>query len=256
MQLSAEQLTRYARDGYLLVHDLFTRDEIDVMKGAVPDLMARQGPEVLVEDSDPSSVKIIFGAHFFNDVYHALARHPRLVGPSEQIVGDRVHVFQSRLNPKLGFTGGGWSWHQDFNQWWRYDGMKRPHAALAGIFLDEINACNGPLLVIPGSHHAGHLPQPDSMEIDTKIVERLVDAHGIDPILAHPGAVLFFDALLVHASAPNVSPWPRRIFYYAYNAVSNRDLKPYRARHHCDTDQTPIEALGDDCLMAPAGAYS
>lgn len=256
MQLSAAQLDRYARDGYLLVTDLFTADEVEVMKNAVPDLMSRQGPEVLAEESNPASVKIIFGAHFFNDVYRALSRHPRLIGPSEQIVGDHVHVFQSRLNPKLGFTGGGWAWHQDFNQWWRQDGMKRPHAAIVGIFLDEINACNGPLLVIPGSHRAGHIPQPESMEIDAPIVERLVGEHGIDPILAHPGAVLFFDALLVHASAPNISPWPRRIFYFAYNAVSNRELQPYRARHHCDTDQTPIVPLGDDCLRAGAGALS
>jgi ectoine hydroxylase len=256
MQLSAEQLARYDRDGYLLVHGLFAPDEVDLLRGTVPQLMARQGPEVLLEESDAASVKIIFGAHFFNDVYRTLSRHPRLVQPSEQIVGDRVHIFQSRLNPKLGFTGGGWGWHQDFNQWWRFDGMKRPHAALAGIFLDEINACNGPLLVIPGSHHAGHLPQPGQMELDTRLVEQLVSDRGIDPILARPGAVLFFHSLLVHASAPNVSPWPRRIFYFAYNAVSNRDIQPLRARHHCDTDQTPIEALGDDCLRAPAGTYS
>lgn len=255
MQLSAEQLARYQRDGYLLVHDLFTPGEVDVLRDTVPELLARKGPEVLLEESDSSSVKIIFGAHFFNDVYSALSRHPRLIGPSEQIVGGKVHVFQSRLNPKPGFTGGGWAWHQDFNQWWRQDGMCRPHASIVGIFLDEISACNGPLLVIPGSHRAGHIVNAEAMDIGPDTVARLAGEHGIEPILAKPGAVLFFDALLVHASAPNISPWPRRIFYFAYNAVTNA-LLPLRARHHCDTDRTPIEPLGDDCLLAQAGAYS
>lgn len=255
MQLSADQLARYHRDGYLLVHDLFTPDEVSLLKDTVPDLLARKGPEVLLEESDAPSVKIVFGAHFFNDVYAALSRHPRLIGPSEQITGEKVHVFQSRLNPKPGFTGGGWAWHQDFNQWWRQDGMSRPHAAICGIFLDEINACNGPLLVIPGSHRLGHFVNREAMDIDQKIVQQLAEKHGIEPILAKPGAVLFFDALLVHASAPNVSPWPRRIFYFAYNAVTNA-LLPLRARHHCNTDQTPLEPLRDDCLTAHAGAFS
>ena len=55
---------------------------------------------------------------------------------AKQIVRDRVHVYQSRLNAKSSFHGTGWAWHQDFNQWYRQDGMARPQTVVVGIYLD------------------------------------------------------------------------------------------------------------------------
>ena len=249
MRLTQDWIDRYDEQGFLVFPGLLDAAELEVIDGAIPDLLARDGDDVVREDHDPSIVRMVFGAHFHHDVFARLARHPRLVTPSEQLVRDRVHIYQSRLNAKSSFGGSGWAWHQDFNQWYRQDGMMRPQTVVVGIYLDDVNPCNGPLMIIGGSHRHGHFLNPDGMEIDEEIVAALAAEGGIEPVMGPPGTVVFFDALAVHGSAPNISPWPRRIFYLNYNAVSNRQILPLRAAHRCSVDLTPVSALADDCLL-------
>ena len=44
-------------------------------------------------------------------------------------------------------------------------------------------------------------------------VTRLVEEGGIVAPTGKPGSVLMFHGNLVHASAPNITPYPRRIVY-------------------------------------------
>jgi len=249
MKLSAEQTAQIAEQGFLLLPSLFSPPEIDVVRGAVPHLLLRTGPEVVREDDDPSTVKMVFGAHEYNDIFRRLARHPRLLQPVEQILGDRAHLFQSRLNAKLSFRSSGWAWHQDFNQWYRLDGMLTPRAVVAGVFLDDVNPCNAPLMVIPGSHRRGHIFNPSSMDIGAEAVEEAAREGGIVPLMGPPGTVAFFDCLIIHGSTANISPWPRRIFYLNYSPVSIREMQPLRSSYRCDPDVKPLAPLADDCLL-------
>lgn len=249
MQLTAAQVAEMQERGFLLLPSLFSPDEVDVLLDAIPQAVARGGPELIAEDDDPSTIKMLFGLHRGDDAFHRLCRHPRVIAPAEQILGDRAHLFQSRLNMKSPFRASGWPWHQDFNQWHRYDGLRTPLAVVAGVFLDDVNPCNGPLLVIPGSHKIGHVMNDESMDMPEDVVEAAARRLGIVPLMGPPGTVVFFDCLLVHASSANVTPWPRRIFYLNFSAVSNRELLPQRQWFHCDTDPKPIAMLADDCLL-------
>lgn len=250
MKLSEEQIAEFRERGYLFFPGLLEDREVMVLRGAVQELLQREGPEVVREETDPNVVKMVFGAHLFEDTYRRLACHPDLLIPTEQLLGSKAHVFQSRYNPKIGFAGGGWGWHQDFNQWYRQDGMKHPRALMTSVFLDDNNACNAPLMVIPGSHKRGHIYVPDRMEIELETIRELVEAGGIEALIGPPGSVLFLDCITVHGSTQNMSPWPRGIFYFNYNSVENRELESRRAVHHCSTDFTPLEPLEQDCLVA------
>lgn len=249
MRLTAEQQTSLTNEGYLRFPSLFSPDEVELLRAASDSIVGWRGPHVKSED-DSNAVRMVFGAHQHVDTFARLSRHPRLIGPLEQAHGEPVHIFQSRLNAKSGFAGGGWAWHQDFNQWYRQDGMRTPRATVAGIFLDDVNPCNGPLMVIPGSHRDGFLYVPDKMDIPFAHVANAAETHGIVPLMGPPGTTVFFDCLMIHGSAPNVSPWPRRIFYFSYIPVSLKELQPLREPFHCDTTVMPLEMLADDCLLA------
>jgi ectoine hydroxylase len=247
VRLTEAQYAALDGDGFLAIPSLFNAEEVASLRVAADALATRRGPNVMME-KDSVHVRMIFGAHVEDDTFARLARHPRLIEPLEQTLGEPVHLFQSRLNVKTGFDGGGWAWHQDFNQWHRMDGMLTPRAAVIGVFLDDVNACNGPLMMIPGSHRDGYIFVPDMMDIAPDLVAKAADAGGIVPLMGPPGTVIFFDCLTIHGSAPNVSPWPRRIFYCNYVGVSCRELQPLRAWFHCDTAVAPLAALADDCL--------
>src|ERR1700682_4643255 len=235
-------------DGFVLEPSLFSAEEVESLRAAAGDLVARRGPEVIHEE-DSAAVKMGFGPHLNPDAFGRLARHPRLLHPVERSLGEPAHVFQTRLNTKSGFAGGGWAWHQDFNQWYRQDGLRTPHATVVGVFLDDVNPCNGPLMMIPRSQRLGHIFVPDAMDIPFEVITAAAGENGIVPLMGPPGTAVFFDCLVIHGSAPNVSPWPRRIFYLNYVAASCRELQPLRARYHCDTRVTALTALADDCLL-------
>jgi ectoine hydroxylase len=121
---------------------------------------------------------------------------------------------------------------------------------VVGVFLDDVNACNGPLMVIPRSHRGGFLFVPDKMDIPFDQVTRAVDENGIVALMGPPGTTVFFHCLLIHGSAPNISPWSRRILYFNYIPASIHELQPLREWFHCDTAVAPLQALTDDCLIA------
>ena len=128
---------------------------------------------------------------------------------------------------------------------------------MLGVYLDDVTAANGPLLVIPGSHHHGAIDEihPDRnaggytvADIDRPAIARLVETHGIDALTFPAGTAVFINCNLVHASPENLTPSRRTIVYLNANAVSNRITKPVRAEHHASRDFTPLVPLADDCL--------
>ena len=60
---------------------------------------------------------------------------------------------------------------------------------------------------------------------------------------------------LVHASPPNITPYPRKIVYLTLNAVSNYIRTPTRPEYIAHRDFTPIQTVEDDALLRLARAH-
>lgn len=256
MRLSAEEVARYRTDGYLLFDKLLSGREVAALRGELPGLYARSGPEV-VREKQSDAIRLVYGAHAYSPPYGCLSRLPRLLEPVQQLLEDDVYIHQSRLNPKQGFTGGGWSWHQDFGTWHREDGLPEPRCVMVAVFLHDATAVNGALMVVPRSQTYGLIadtsPEADAkgytvMEIDQSALTEMADVNGIVPLLGKAGTVAFIHCNLVHGSAPNVSPWPRAIMYLNYSAVSNGPTLGRRAWHHDNQDRAPLAPISDDAL--------
>ena len=84
----------------------------------------------------------------------------------------------------------------------------------------------------------------------------LVQAGGIVAPTGAPGSVLMFHGNLVHGSAPNITPYPRRIVYLTLCAISNLIRRPTRPEWIAHRDFTPIEPVSDDALLNYACRYS
>ncbi len=120
---------------------------------------------------------------------------------------------------------------------------------------------NGPLMLVPRSHThgvfaAGHDKATTSYPLwtlDEATVTRLVDAGGIVSPIGKPGGVLMFHGNLVHGSAGNITPYPRKIVYLTLNAVSNYIRTPTRPEWIAHRDFTPIEPVADDALRPMRG---
>ena len=161
-----------------------------------------------------------------------------------------------------------WQWHQDYGTWARDDGMPQPRAMNIAVFLDEVLPFNGPLMFIPKSHKygtlaAGHDTSTTSYPLwtldnatVTRLVAEAVDAAGLGIVAptGKPGSVIMFHGNLVHASPPNITPYPRKIVYLTLCAVSNHITRFSRPEWVAHRDFTPIQTVDDDALLTRARA--
>lgn len=255
MKLTPQQIEFFNREGWLFLPELFSQEEVDFLAREAVGIYDANRPEVWREKS--GAPRTAFAAHLYNEAFGILGRHPRMIEPIEQVFGEKVYMHQFKINAKAPFDGEVWQWHQDYGTWQRDDGMPEPRAMNISVFLDEVMAINGPLMFIPRSHRegtlaAGHDKKTTSYPLwtlDNATVTRLAEAGGIVAPTGKPGTVLMFHGNLVHASPPNITPYPRKIVYLTLCAVSNHITKYTRAEWIAHRDFTPIEACDDDALL-------
>ncbi len=258
MKLTQSQIDDFNERGYLFLPETFSMDEVSVLRKAAEHIFDEDRPEIWRErDGTPRTA---FACHRYDEVFGILGRHPRLIEPVMQLLGEAVYMHQFKVNAKAAFTGDVWQWHQDFPTWHKDDGMPEPRAMNISLFLDDVLPINGPLMLIGGSHTHGQLESTYDTEttnygiwaLDTDTVSRLADEGGIVAPTGKAGGLLIHHGNMVHGSAGNITPYPRKIVYLTLSAVSNAIRKPTRPEHIAHQDFTPIEATGDDALLTYA----
>ena len=258
MKLTDAQIEEFQRDGYLFLPEVFSEEEVGLLRDEAADIYAEDRKEVWREDNGVP--RTAFAAHTFNEAYRRLGAHPRLVEPVMQLLDGQVYMHQFKINAKAAFDGQVWQWHQDYGTWARDDEMPEPRAMNIALFLDDVSAVNGPLMFIPRSHKAGVLEAGHDLEttsyplwtLDRETVTRLAEEGGIVAPTGKAGSVLMFHCNLVHASPPNISPWNRTIVYLSLCEVNNHIRRFKRDEWIAHRDFAPIEPLDDDTLTALA----
>ena len=187
MELSSSQIEEFEERGFLFFSELLKSHEVKLLTDHLEGLYSRTGPEV-VREKKGGGIRLVYGTHEYCEPYGRLSMLPRLLQPVRQLLRSEVYIHQSRLNPKHGFSGGAWNWHQDFGTWHREDGMPEPKCVMTAVLLHESGPVNSPLLLIPGSHRIGMTNEvkPEEgatgytvMEINENQVSYLAERHGI-----------------------------------------------------------------------------
>ncbi|MEO8817499.1 MAG: ectoine hydroxylase [Paralcaligenes sp.] len=266
--LSAEQIRTYDDNGFLLLEDLFSLQEAKSLLIEV-EHMSRDpsivGSEMAIAEPGSDAVRSVFKVHELSRMMQLLARDPRLVHVARQILGSEVYIHQSRANMKPGFKGKEFYWHSDFETWHVEDGMPGMRALSCSVLLTDNNECNGPLMVVPGSHRhfvscQGRTPDDHYRQSlkkqeygvpDPISLQLLVELGGIRAITAKAGSVVFFDCNTMHGSNGNISPWPRANVFMVYNSVKNRLSPP---KYGLKARPEHIASRQRDAVIEPLGA--
>jgi len=255
MRLSEEQIETLNRQGFLVLPDLFSGAEVDALRSRLPAVFA-DGHAGNIVERESGQVRTSMGLHLRDEGFSALARHPRLVEPALQILGEPAYIQQVKVNVKAAFSGEVWQWHYDFATHHEEDGVLRPLALNLHVFLDDVSEFNGPLWFIPGSHavgaHGAHLDTATTSYplwvVDPPTVKALAEKNGMVSATGARGAGLIFFDTLLHGSPPNMSPWDRAIFSLILNPVSNAATLCGRPDYKHHQDFLPVVPLDDNCL--------
>jgi ectoine hydroxylase-related dioxygenase (phytanoyl-CoA dioxygenase family) len=206
--------TDYARDGYTVLPDALTPDEVAALReealricrgerGTVPGLLPAPAGE-----PDEAAIRRYACIHFPHKLSPLMRRtlaHPAVVAALTRLIGPDVKAMQSMLFTK-GEGRPGQAWHQD-----EYFIPTRDRSLTAAwIALDDATVENGCLWALPGSHSAGII-YPDREHDDPRF-DCAIEAYGFpyrdeDAVALEvpAGAVVLFNGYLLHRSLPNTS---------------------------------------------------
>jgi ectoine hydroxylase-related dioxygenase (phytanoyl-CoA dioxygenase family) len=224
--LSPAALETYRRDGFVVLPDILTPDEVEVLR-RVTDGFVDQARDFAANDEvydleDTHSraeprVRRIKTPHLFAPEYARAASHPKIVAALKDLWGT-VRFDTGKLNMKSAGFGAPIEWHQD----WAFYPHTNDDLATVGIMLDDCDRENGPMLVLPKSHlgpvydHHG----PDGRFCGAIDVAACgLDVSGAVPCLGKAGSITIHHVRAVHGSATNFSGKDRRFLLFQYRAA-------------------------------------
>jgi ectoine hydroxylase len=253
-----EEIESYRNHGYVMQHDVLAEPELQALRDAaerveqrvredtrepetreafeLPDghrLQFWSGTAIQWEwQADSEEIRLIEPIDHLDPCFSELFEHPHLQDTAARMLEvERVGPFTSKLNFKRAREGSHFPWHQDFPYWYvRIEGQAQD-VVTAMLLLDDADAENGALRVLPGSHLAGPARRDPQDPLRSLADPAHLDESGEVMMEAAAGSVLWFGSLLLHRSAPNLSGRDRRALLYSF--------QPEGRRHYRDTPFHP-----------------
>jgi phytanoyl-CoA hydroxylase len=244
--LTPTQLDQYRDEGFVVLAALIEAPLLRRMRDALAELVEKSR-RIQTHDevydlepghtADRPRVRRIKKPHVVHPVFRELLDHPGLKAATQDLLGENVRLYNSKLNVKAPEYGSPVEWHQD----WAFYPHTNDDVTAAGVMLDDTSVENGAMYVLPGTHRG---PTFDHHGSDGRFCGAMdPDACGLDfrSALAcegPAGSVSFHHARTVHGSAQNVSDRPRSLLLYELTAadayplmnLSNAGYEEFRAR--------------------------
>ena len=215
--LTQDQIDSYRQNGFVVLHDFLTPEELETWRQAVDGAVRQRGKQKMFnqevdEDQEESYYDYVFvqRINLWQDSLDVrrLILDPRLGKMASDLAGvegvriwhDQALIKQPWANP----TG----WHLD-NPYWSYSSRKTLSLWVA---LDDATLQNGCLYFLPGSHKTATYD-------NAGIGENIGDIFRVYPqwkdIMASPaemkaGSASFHNGLIAHGAGANMTPGWRR----------------------------------------------
>ncbi|XP_032812571.1 putative alpha-ketoglutarate-dependent hypophosphite dioxygenase [Petromyzon marinus] len=207
MKHVSELGAQYEREGYVTALSVLSEAELSALRAGYDACVTEIGME--------AAQYSLHNVHLQQAWVMEAAANPRVVSVMRDLLGPDVVLLDSRFIckfPVAQVAGEGKpapyvAWHQDIRYW----GLDGGPVASMWLALDDVDAENGVLTVIPGSHKQGVLEHRvaqapgNLLTANQEIPENLVDTTLAVQCPLRAGQMSVHDGLTVHASDPNFS---------------------------------------------------
>ena len=221
--LNAQQVEQFHREGYLLVRGMYSAEEM-VQIQAWTDEVANYPEEpgktmMYFESSQTDGSRILSRIENFVPFHQGFSRMitaRKMQQAVSDLLDEPAVLFKDKINFKLP-GGDGFKEHQDVQAGWNEFAELHVTAMVA---IDETNAENGSLEMLPGMHRQGLLGK-----MWAPLSEADTENKPYEAVHCQPGDTVFFDSFAPHRSAPNHTDQARRVLYITYNKASEGDSR-------------------------------
>lgn len=212
-------IARFQEDGFLRGPQVLSAAEVEELRGELDRVIADHGrpgrpqPMQLVNLTGKADAPVwqVVNIWQASEAFRRLVHHPAIARGAAQLLGaSELRIWHDQVQYKPKAQGGVNMWHQDSPYWPAL--QPKDQQITAWVALDDANADNGCMSMVPGSHQWGN-------QIEFLHTLKAFDAmpsqfaeHPIQVRLAPVpcGAVHFHHSLTWHGSHANTSQRPRR----------------------------------------------
>ncbi len=213
-RLTPEQAAHYARDGYTLFHQpVFVPEKFARLKEIFEGNLARYGEDNLdiMHCRDARLLEFLLADEVLDLI--------------EPLVGPNIGLWSSHFISKPAGTGKATPWHEDSSYW---NGKITTMQGICTLWLaiDEVDAQNGAMQVIPGTQHNG-FSEYETVDTNANIFgsqikpETLEESRAVTFELA-PNECSLHEARLIHGAPPNTSNRRRAGYTMRYFPTSSK----------------------------------
>jgi phytanoyl-CoA dioxygenase PhyH len=201
-----EQVALYREQGYAKLGPIFSREELELLRTHVDEMIAALPPGKRPEAMDTP--------HFEDPWLFRYLAHPRLLDIVEDFIGPDIVLWSSHFIAKPSGDGKAVPWHTDGAYWGQR--LQPMQVITFWLAVDPSRVENGCMRVIGGSHRRVASAMEEYEKVDTsshvfgfRLPPHLIDESRVVDLELEMGECHVHDAWTIHGSNANVSPMRR-----------------------------------------------
>lgn len=212
--LSPAQVAQYQRDGYTLFREpVFAPEKFARLQAIFEENLARYGEDDLdrMHQRDERLLEFLLADEVLDLV--------------EPVVGPNIGLWSSHFISKPPFTGKATPWHEDSSYW---NGRISTMEGICTVWLalDKVDAQNGAMKVIPGTHNNG-FSEYEQVEksgniFGSQVKPELVDESRAVTFELEENQCSLHEARIIHGADANTSPRRRAGYTMRYFPTTSK----------------------------------
>ena len=220
--LSPEQITSFDENGYAVVEDAFTSEEIEKVLEKIDPfefnvteaLKGLDGGKFFISRAE----EITFTTHLVtqSEELKEFSKHQVFAGICKDLIGDNVRLYWDQAVYKKPGTKDEFPWHQDNG----YTFIEPQAYLTCWVALTDTDETNGCPCVMPGLHKKGTLFH-ETTDLGYEIP---LDSSESVTLPLKAGSIAVFSSLTPHRTGPNLNKDVRKSYILQYAPEGSRRL--------------------------------
>ena len=207
-------MNQFDQEGYLLLEDVFSLDEIESVIESIDPFEEKVTEALRNLDRGKFFIsraeEITFTTHLVmqNELLKKFTKHEVLAGVCQDLIGDNVRLYWDQAVYKKPGTKDEFPWHQDNG----YTFIEPQAYLTCWLALSDTDESNGCPWVMPGLHRLGTLKH-ETTELGFEIP---LDGSESVALPLKSGSIAVFSSLTPHRTGPNTSEGVRKSYILQY----------------------------------------
>jgi Phytanoyl-CoA dioxygenase (PhyH) len=189
-RLTAQQVSSYRENGYLILGPLFSRSEIDVLRARIAQRYAHKDFSSIKSGHDDNP-------HLEDPFYFKYLTDPRALEIARSVLGPDLALLSSHIMSKT-LRVEGEPWHFDSRRMEAYLNPVEVMGLLVAV--EPFSARFGGLCVVPGTHKETVLIEQVGDEVPHAIPPERIDPRRVVPLELDVGHAVLLNPWVMHGS--------------------------------------------------------